>query len=64
MENNVKSWWAVYRNHCNGGELRVIVHARSKAEAEAKAFANGIIKNEGGKLTEWWQVLRVEEVTA
>lgn len=63
MENEVKSWWAVYRNHFNGGELRAIVHAKTKAEAEATAFANGIVKNEGGKVTEWWQLLRVEEVT-
>ena len=63
MENKVKSWWAVYRNHFSGGELRAIVHARSKADAEAKAFANGIIKNEGGKVIEWWQLLRVAYVT-
>lgn len=64
MENKVKSWWAVYRNHFNGGELRAIVHAKDKAGAEAIAFANGIIKNEGGRVIEWWQLLRVEEVTA
>lgn len=60
MENEVKSWWAVYENPYTGEEKRAIVHAKRAADAEYIARGNASVKAMGGR--EWWDLLRVEEV--